>query len=103
VPASVFHVYSLSVVSRVSVVVLRVWCSGFVLSALICVGIMLALFSVTRRPRPTARWLIVMPIDTVKTRIQAEVMTDRVPRIADVVRELWQRDGAKGFLRGLSE
>lgn len=44
-------------------------------------------------------WAVSLPLDTVKTRIQVELINP--PRIRDVVADIWKHNGVKGFYRGV--
>lgn len=46
-------------------------------------------------------WVVIIPIDTIKTRIQAAAINDKAPSIDHVARQLIQKDGLSALMRGV--
>lgn len=50
----------------------------------------------------TANWCAAMPLDVIKSRVQAGAPDAPRVSIANVARAVWSEDGARGFYRGLA-
>ncbi|TPX45969.1 hypothetical protein SeLEV6574_g03527 [Synchytrium endobioticum] len=47
-------------------------------------------------------WLVIFPLDLIKTKKQAEVLAGSGTKVTDMVRSIFQRDGIRGFYSGFT-